>query len=224
MREADEMGTPLTGGRQTSGVVRIGDTVRRRRSPHPDLVGRLLQHLESRGFAGAPRYLGIDAAGREVFTYLPGEVPSDLGAMSGLQLTQAARLLRAWHDATSDFDGLEGHEVVCHGDASPCNCVFADGVPYAFIDFDDAHPGDRLQDLGYAAWLWLDIGNEELAADLQRERLYRFFADYGLSSAANPIRAVTAAQARHVSHSSLPVAVRQWSQACWDWTRRQRWD
>jgi aminoglycoside phosphotransferase (APT) family kinase protein len=187
-------------------------------------VGRLLQHLESRRFAAAPRYLGIDTASRDVLSWLPGEVPSDLGSFSASALTQAARLLCAFHDATADFEGRDGCEVVCHGDPSPCNCVFENGLPTAFIDFDDAHPGDRLNDLGYAAWMWLDIGNEELAADLQRERLYRFFADYGLSRAADPIRAVTAAQARHVSHSRLPAAVRQWSQACWDWIRRQRWD
>ncbi len=33
----------------------------------------LLRHLEARGFAGAPRVLGLDEQGREVLSYLPGE-------------------------------------------------------------------------------------------------------------------------------------------------------
>jgi len=31
------------------------------------------------------------------------------------------------------------------------NCVFVEGTPAAFIDFDDAHPGSRIEDLGYAS-------------------------------------------------------------------------
>ena len=38
------------------------------------LVHALLKHLEDVGFAGAPRFLGIDSAGREVLTYVAGEV------------------------------------------------------------------------------------------------------------------------------------------------------
>ena len=83
----------------------------------------------------------------------------------------AARLLRQLHDATQDCPLRSEHEVLCHGDASPCNCVFVEGVPSAFIDFDGAHPGSRLEDLGYAAWLWIDIGNDELAPDRQGQRV-----------------------------------------------------
>jgi len=42
-------------------VVRIGDTVRRPVGPHSPLVHALLAHLESVGFEGAPRFLGIDS-------------------------------------------------------------------------------------------------------------------------------------------------------------------
>jgi len=43
-------------------------------------------------------------------------------------------------------------EVICHGDVAPYNCVFRDGRPVAFIDFDTAHPGVRIWDLAYAAY------------------------------------------------------------------------
>src|ERR1700728_1371426 len=70
----DEAEIPLAGGDVTEGVVRVGDTVRRPVGPHSPLVHALLTHLESIGFEGAPRFLGIDRAGREVLSYLDGEV------------------------------------------------------------------------------------------------------------------------------------------------------
>ena len=74
---ADEPGQaeiPLAGGDVTEGVVRVGDTVRRPVGPHSPLVHALLAHLESIGFEGAPRFLGIDRNGREVLSYVDGEV------------------------------------------------------------------------------------------------------------------------------------------------------
>ena len=56
---------PLRGGRVTPGVVRVGNTVRRPVTEASPFVARLLGHLERRGFAGAPRHLGLDAAGRD---------------------------------------------------------------------------------------------------------------------------------------------------------------
>jgi hypothetical protein len=46
----------------TRGVVRVGDTVRRPATPASTYVAALLDLLEQRGFAGAPRYLGRDEA------------------------------------------------------------------------------------------------------------------------------------------------------------------
>ncbi|MFD2351725.1 phosphotransferase [Nonomuraea ferruginea] len=71
-------------------------------------------------------------------------------------------LLRAYHDATTGFTPpgdaawyfppRQPAEVVCHADIAPYNCVFRDGAPVAFIDFDTAHPGPRLWDVAYAAY------------------------------------------------------------------------
>ncbi len=61
------------GGRQTVGITRIGDTVRRPRHARSDLVHAVLRHLEAAGFDGAPRLLGIDEHGREVLTYIDGK-------------------------------------------------------------------------------------------------------------------------------------------------------
>ncbi|MHB8815211.1 MAG: phosphotransferase, partial [Steroidobacteraceae bacterium] len=138
----------------------------------------ILRHLEAKGFPGAPRFLGLDDKGREVLTFLPGDVPNELGAFSDDQIAAAAELLHSLHNATTDCELRAGNEVVCHGDPSPCNCVFVDGVPSGFIDFDAAHPGTRDDDVGYAAWLWLDIGNNELAPEVQGQRLIAFLTAY----------------------------------------------
>jgi hypothetical protein len=49
---------PLVGGADTSGVVRVGDTVRRPRRPWWHSIHALLSHLDAVGFTGAadPRH------------------------------------------------------------------------------------------------------------------------------------------------------------------------
>jgi Phosphotransferase enzyme family len=209
----------LSGGRQTPGVVQIGSTVRRPASHRSEFVARVLNYLERHAFNGAPRYLGRDEQDKDIFSHVPGDVPRDLGEFSAAQLTQAARLLRSLHDATMGFADMGLDEVVCHGDPSPCNCVFLDGVPYAFIDFDDAYIGHRDLDLGYAAWLWLDIGNSELLPEVQAGRLERFFDGYGGTHQLAPATAVISAQERHLAKDTLPPAVREWTEDCLRWTR-----
>ena len=169
-------------------------------------------HLESKGFVGAPRFLGIDSANRAILSFIPGFVPDNLGEYSGEQLFSAARLLRAMHDATTNCDLKGGSEVICHGDASPCNCVFADGVPSALIDFDAAHAGSRREDLGYAAWLWLDIGNPETDAEFQGKRLTDFFVSYGEVDIRDAVPAVIDAQVRLASRCGAPRAAREWTE------------
>lgn len=145
---------PLTGGRVTKGVVRIGDTVRRPTSTRSAFVAKLLQLLELRGFTGAPRYLGQDDAGRDMLSYLDGWVPAKFQRWTDDQIAGLGALLRAFHDATRGSELAGHHEVVCHHDPGPTNLVFRDDCPVAFIDFDTAEPGSPLEDLGYLAWTW----------------------------------------------------------------------
>jgi len=213
---------PLTGGRTTTGVVRVGNTIRRPIDGRGPLAHNLLHHLERRGFNGAPRFLGIDDAGREILSFIPGVVPPDLVYFTDTQLAAAARLLRQFHDATLDCSLRNGHQVLCHGDASPCNCVFVDDMPTAFIDFDVAHPGSRLEDLGYAAWLWIDIGNDELSPDLQGQRVADFFSSYG-ADGADALSSIISAQATLADRATLS-GVREWSENCRAWVQRNRDD
>ena len=74
---------PLNGGRVSAGVVRVENTVRRPPTTNSDFVHRLLGHLAAKGFDGAPSFLGTDERGRDILTFIDGEVPADL-AFRGL--------------------------------------------------------------------------------------------------------------------------------------------
>lgn len=110
--------------------------------------------------------------------------------------------------------------MVCHGDAGPVNCVFVEGTPVAFIDFDCAHAGSRLEDVGYAAWFWTDIGNDELDATEQGRRVADFFRHYGLDSQ-GAIDAMVLAQTALAARTES-AGVRQWAEACRAWVESNR--
>ncbi|MFD0658950.1 phosphotransferase [Thermocatellispora tengchongensis] len=163
---------------------------RRARAPRPRRRGRLHRR---------PRAYGLDERGREVLGFIPGEVahyPLPAHAWTDAALTGVARLLRAYHDATLTFRPPEGAawyfpprepaEVICHGDIAPYNCVFRDGRPVAFIDFDTAHPGPRLRDVAAAAYRFAPltaVGNGEPVRPVaEQARRLRLLADaYGLA-------------------------------------------
>ncbi|MFL5980244.1 MAG: phosphotransferase [Gaiellaceae bacterium] len=215
--------TPLSGGRVTEGVVRVGHTVRRPRQANAELVRALLGRLDQLGFELAPRYLGVDAEGREMFSYLEGKVPDELDAdLSDTTLAVAARLIRRFHDATAGSPLAESGEVVCHGDLSPCNTVFRAGVPVALIDFDNAAPGTRLDDLGYALFLWLNLGIDGPGPSEQARRISVFCDAYGVPGGAATVAAISSAVAANIERlrtEGRRVDV-EWWQAQLDWVEQ----
>jgi hypothetical protein len=186
--------TTLIGGRITEGVIRVGDTVRRPAGPHTPFVHSLLHHLEDVGFDGAPRVLGIDTENREVLTFIEGYAPPDLATWSEEQLARAAILIRRFHDATAGSPLAGKEEVVCHNDLSPCNTVFVEGMPSAFIDFDTASPGPRDRDLGYALWMFLDLGPDGVDTSTQGRRIRMMCDAYGFVGQGDPISAISRSQ------------------------------
>jgi aminoglycoside phosphotransferase (APT) family kinase protein len=157
-----------------SGVVRVGETVRKPPLIATQTMRDVLRHLERVGFDAAPRWLGIDDRGRDILTYIAGDTLSDTGTtvFSDQQLAASARLLRYYHDT---FDA----DVICHGDFGPWNLVWRDGEPVAMIDFDNAHAGPPLDDIGYALWKFLNPGLVRLDWDEQRRRARVFLDAYG---------------------------------------------
>jgi hypothetical protein len=163
-------------------VVRVGDTIRR--PPAPSFVHRLLDHLAAHDWPGAPRYLGIDEQGREILTYVDGEVPwrpaLEAGVRTDAALARVARLVREFHDLTAGTDLAGGAEVVCHNDLSPKNTVYRDGLPVAFIDWDLAAPGARVHDVAHTCWQFVGLGPGADPADAGRR--VRLVCDaYGLT-------------------------------------------
>ncbi len=158
---------PLAGGHMNA-VVRVGDTVRRRKSAASGTIQRLLAHVRARGVRWAPEPLGFDERGREVLEFVAGEVPHDMPAWlwSDGVLDEVARALREWHDASASFErtgavwnfpAREPDEVICHSDFAPYNCVFSAQRFAGAIDFDLCAPGPRLWDLAYTAYRFVPL-------------------------------------------------------------------
>src|SRR5262249_44347888 len=121
---------PLTGGRIARGIVRVGDTVRRPMPPDPDYVRGLLAHLERSGFEGAPRFLGVDARGREVLSYIGGStLPHNGFRLPPEAVAAAARLVRTVHALTAGTEFAAGSDVACHLNLSQPNFVFRSTIP-----------------------------------------------------------------------------------------------
>jgi hypothetical protein len=207
--KADQSEIPLAGGDVTEGVVRVGDTVRRPVGPHSPLVHALLAHLELVGFEGAPRFLGIDGSGREVLSYIDGEVagrPRPPWIADETRLASVGRLVRAYDDAAASFtvpaDVLPGispaeppgippapaypPELIGHVDITPENVVFRDGRAHALIDFDLAKPASRADEVFNAMLWWGPLFDprdvDPLLRHLDVPRRVRILADsYGLS-------------------------------------------
>ena len=171
----------LVGSRDTRDApVRVGDTVRRTAGPSTVAVRDLLLHLESVGFDGAPRHLGTDERGREVLTWIDGDVPLPpypAWAMTDRALADLGGLVRRLHEATATFrastlgwstewadpggGSLSGGSVICHNDLFPENVVFRDGRVVALIDFAMAAPGRPLWDIAIAAETWGPLGDPD---------------------------------------------------------------
>jgi hypothetical protein len=171
----------LEGGQTTAGVVRVGDTVRRPQAPNAQFAHELLRYCEARNFEATPRFLGVDAQGREVLSFIDGWAPPNLehGAWSYGQLTAATQLLRRFHDLTAGSALAGESEVVLHGDPSPVNLIWTDGMPVGLIDFDVAAPGSRLDDLAYLCWMFVLAGGDDtgLAGLLGRAKRLRAICD-----------------------------------------------
>lgn len=179
----------------------------------------LLRHLERAGFEGAPRALGFDEQGREMLTYLPGEVigsriPWPEWAFTDRTLVQVGQWLRRLHDATADFSPPEDQRwfalgpmrpgmVVGHQDAAPYNAVVnADGL-VGFFDWDTAGPSTRELDLAFSALSWVPLYTRGAARhfgfdafDDRSRRLHLLLDAYGYQGDRLAFRGVVVERAR----------------------------
>ncbi|WP_416902342.1 phosphotransferase enzyme family protein [Micromonospora echinospora] len=211
-------------GNVTTGVVRVGDTVRRPVGPWTESVDALLEHLHAVGFHAAPRPLGRDEKGRQVLEYVPGEPGAESGTYSPPELSSIGRMVAELHEASAGFVPPPGavwnqvippdrEELICHNDVAPWNLVRSPVRGWVLIDWDCAAPGSRLWDIAYAA---------QSMAGLR--------ADRPVSESAARLRAVVDGYALDdVSRSALAVMLGRRARAMYDLLRegheqqRQPW-
>jgi 8-oxo-dGTP pyrophosphatase MutT (NUDIX family) len=153
-------GEVLPGG-NVGGAVRIGDTVRRPTGPWTPAVHSLLDHVGAAGLRSVPRVHGVDARGREVLDYLPGEVVDiDTELLSEARLADLGRWTREFHEAQQGFahpgpwrfPSSQGHALVLHNDLAPYNIAFHGEHVSGVFDWDVAGPGSVLFELAHTAW------------------------------------------------------------------------
>ncbi|MDR2987033.1 MAG: hypothetical protein LBV34_19570 [Nocardiopsaceae bacterium] len=162
----------LPGG-NTDGAVRIDGVVHKAASPCTPTVHALLRHLEHSGIDGVPRALGFDEQGRQMLTYLPGEmigdrVPWPAWVYAESTLVQVGQWIRRIHDVTAVFVPPEDERwftgrtmqpgwIVGHQDAAPYNAVMEGDRLVGFFDWDTASPSSREDDLAFSALLWVPL-------------------------------------------------------------------
>ena len=144
-------------------VVRVGQTVRRLPTARSGFVRQLLTLFEEHGWSGAPRFLGTDDQGREIFEYVEGRAALSIEeralARTDESLVRVAQLVREFHDLTYGSPLAGDQEVVCHNDLSPKNTVYRSWRrPLALIDWDLAAPGARVHDVAHLCWQYLALG------------------------------------------------------------------
>jgi hypothetical protein len=221
-------------------VVRIGDTVRRPMHPWSPTIHELLLHLEGAGFPYAPRFLGVDADGREVLTYIGGEsggagwsnVVEDDG------LVAMAHLLRDYHDAVRGFrpsaeagwaacsGDFDAGDTICHGDFGPWNLVWRESRPIGILDWDYAWPAPVVHDVAYALEYVAPFRDDRTCIESlrypvppdRRRRLERFARAYGLTTTAGLVDEVIAQQHQVLRRARQLAAEGRQPQVAWQET------
>ncbi|MBA2312211.1 MAG: phosphotransferase [Actinobacteria bacterium] len=186
----------LQGGNTHPAIARLGNTVRRPTGPWTPGIHALLRHLESRDFGGSPRVLGIDEEGREILSFVPGDVvyPDHMDLVTTDEgLTAVARLIRTFHDAVMDFDssprylwsdrgssGDPSEELICHNDLAPWNLVHTPDNKFVFIDWDLAAPGPRSWELSWSLLTFIPLMPSDESDDSTISRRLALFREvYG---------------------------------------------
>ena len=168
----------LFGGRSAGEVIRIGDTVRRDIGPHSEFVHSLLKLLEEKHFEYAPKFLGTDEKGREILSFIKGEVSHGKREWNDKQLLEITQIIKKFHDATEKSQLAGNDEIVCHNDIAPWNIILDKDIPVGIIDFDGAASGKRVDDLAYFLWTFLELGSS-IPVDLQAQKMKIVCDAYG---------------------------------------------
>jgi len=170
----------LAGGAQMPEPTLVEGTVRRSAHARSPQVQELLRHLEAEGFDGAPRPLGYDDQGREVVSFIEGDVlDAPPYRLSDACLVSAAHLVRRFHDAAATSPLRGDAETVCHGDLGPHNTVFRNDRAIAIIDWSETvAPGSRAEDFAHAVWCFADLIEPDVPIKAQARAADLMCAEY----------------------------------------------
>ncbi len=151
-------------------VVRVGNRVRKQKSPWWNATRQVLNHLEQAAYPWSPHVLSEDRHFVEL-SFVPGEtITPFLNGHEGPELLiTIGRRIRELHDALEGFTLAPGTEcvpwpieperksIICHNDLSPWNTVMLDGAFQGFIDWDLVSVATREWDLAWACWRFAPI-------------------------------------------------------------------
>jgi hypothetical protein len=161
------------------GAVRVGDTVRRPTGPWTPAVHALLDYLADR-VPCVPRVFGFDERGREILSFLPGDVVDvETETLTRGQIVAVVSWARAFHETVAGFSHpgpwrffpVADATLIGHNDIAPYNVCFAGDELVGVFDWDLSGPSTPLLELAFIAWncvpLWRDIGPKAAAGRLQ---------------------------------------------------------
>lgn len=178
-------------------IFKIGNIVRKQKSPWWDATCQVLLHLESVGYPWSQRIVAEHAESVD-FTYIHGTTiaPDLRGFTDENTLRLIGQRIRELHDALVGFRLDHGTEtvpwpvspsaetIICHNDLSPWNTVVNDGIFQGFIDWDLVSYGTREWELAWACWRWAPIypQGERITFDAaaQMDRCSILLRAYGL--------------------------------------------
>ena len=172
----------MNGGNISQPILK-NNTIIKKRYESSDTIHQLLIHLEKKGLNWLPKSIELTPEEHKL-SYIEGEVPHNLPnwIWEDSILTDIARKLRIFHDATQDFS-LENEiweleeksprEVICHNDFAPYNSIFKKQKFVGLIDFDVCAPGFRLWDISYTAYRFVPIIPESVT---EEQKVFSLFS------------------------------------------------
>lgn len=158
-------------------VLKKGNKVYKPVSNNYKFSHSVLTFLEEKGFKYSPRVFGVDKKDREIISYIDGE-PIVFDPIPLKISIKAMQILREFHDILSEFTE---EETICHLDYAPWNILIKDNSIVGIIDFDGIYAGNRITDITYAIWTFLNLGCDNLIIpdDLQIKNLMTMLKAYG---------------------------------------------